>query len=244
MAAAACGPEAGTALSTHASPLRAVSDALGATARAGSARALLVTTGPNDVTTSSIRGVLDWRHDSYDFVTVNSPTTASAGNDGTPFEQRRVGGTIYMRPLSSLPAQPSPWVTLPSTFDAHQVPAAIAGPLTGPLEVLGGVRPPASDLGAQQVDGVTSEHYRVGVCVPVSLHGDVPADVLSADVWVDSAGRIRQVRTSVLMTGNPHPAILTSVLTLSDFGTAFSTTVPSVGLPGGAQGQAIFANGC
>lgn len=253
------GAATGTALgvvqkSTSASPSQWVTDVLAATEKAGSAHFSYshVTSSPNP----DLRGTLSG-HGVVNFATGDVRVTeidhditfTSMGNQPlhpahsmTTEDAIVMGGTVYQaNPISGL-AFPEKYSVLAfPALPRSQRGLSLALNAAVALDALHETYAVASltDLGPAEVDGVATTKYEVGyaplhVCAPhqapqtLTQHPSI--------VWIDSAGRLVQVRSTLYFSGRlPHgglasfpqgPVTTVATLTFSEFGKPVHVAAP------------------
>jgi len=229
---------------------RAISSAYGATAGAGTARAMLtVTAGPRTVTATGV-GTFDGGPARAD-ITMNEP----GGVPGMSITVLRTRDASFAKLPDNPLSAGKPWVSVDAATLARLTQQAlgdVAAQATGaPLDALAYLKGVSGDvqvIGPDSVRGDATTHYR-GTVDPKRVADQLPAAVrpaaakkagqvgtsLPADLWIDGQGRLRRlVLTADVATMHPGPeaaAVGTATVTLElwDFGTPVEVTAPPAG---------------
>lgn len=200
-------------------------------------------------------GVFDFSAKNGD-MTLNLPSIG-AGKPATTLELRLVGGDLYLKSpaLQSLDGG-KPWVHV-SASSYLQKEGQSTGPLGGfatgnPSDVLGLLQHLTGNVttvGQEQVDGVQTTHYRATIDL-TSPGTSTSSTVLSqqlaqalgladvpVDVWLDSAGRLRQLKTSFDILG----LTVGATEQMGSFGSPVTVTVPPASQT--ADGTGLLSQG-
>jgi hypothetical protein len=160
------------------------------------------------------------------------------------------GSTVYMRlPAQLMQGVGKSWVKIDlgaltglNQAALSQSPNAFADP-TQALNELRGVSRDVEDLGTESVRGVSTHHYRVDIdlkkaaaSLPASARCTFQASTkmlgtstLPAEVWIDSQGRLRQMRFSMqfpAVPGATSGGSMDMLLDLYDFGVPVHVKAP------------------
>ncbi|MGC0419965.1 LppX_LprAFG lipoprotein [Embleya sp. AB8] len=141
-------------------------------------------------------------------------------------------GQVY---VSNIPQLDGKWATMPR--DAAEAHYLLRAPLNDPehyLEQVTAIRE-AANVGREDVDGVTTTHYRgvlVGDAILLRMAEkvrtgmrEIDSDLrVPTDVWVDSAGRVIRTRMTLRMAGGD----VTTTSTLTQLGTPVQATAPAL----------------
>jgi hypothetical protein len=204
--------------------------------------ALTVSTGMagGQALTISAQGALD-------FAARKMRMTMRAG--GQKVDVVRVGTTMYMRLPGQEPQPGKPWLKLDlaalSKMSGTQLGGLTDGAGNDPtqaLALLKGVSSDIQEVGAEQVRGVDTTHYKAKIDLrkAAAQQGTATkkqmervlkqAQVRSvpADVWVDGEGRLRKMRYVMTLRPDGAPSSMTvrTTMELFDFGTAVTVAKP------------------
>jgi hypothetical protein len=120
------------------------------------------------------------------------------------------------------------WVQLNAT-DMASGPAAAAalggGDPTRSLRLLEGVVGRPTVVGSESVDGTATTHYRALLDVDAAT-GSRGLPRLTADVWLDAAGRVRRLDYQIDSTLRGAPTVNVESLRLTSFGAAVGVVAP------------------
>jgi len=173
----------------------------------------------------------------FDFAQKSATLTArgpGASGKGTEVRQMRIiGPTLYISAPGLRSADGGkPWVHVGlAQYNQKEGTSGLGSFSTGDLsQILGVLRQHSSSItkvGSVTIDGVATIHYRVmltGTATSTSSSGAPVSGSVSwpMDVWVDTQGRLSQMRLQVPFFGIE----MSDTLTLSDYGSPVSVTPP------------------
>lgn len=246
--AAACGSGAPAAQSGK-SPRQAVLDAVSTTESAGSASITVAVsiTGTPKIGAAASGQPLDLSitgQGAYSFAqrtgqfSVNVPATGRSS--ATTIQFRQIGDDLYLSTpsLSTLDGG-KPWVHVSvSQYEQRQgqstgpAGALSTGDPTQVLQLLHQLGGSVTQVGAAQIDGASTTEYQGQIDLTGTTTGSTVVSQqfaqalglqnIPVDVWVDDAGRARQVETSFSVLG----LAIKAQERLGSFGTAVSVSAP------------------
>jgi hypothetical protein len=247
--AAACGSGAPAAQSGK-SPRQAVLDAVSTTESAGSASITVAVsiTGTPKIGAAASGQPLDLSitgQGAYSFAqrtgqfSVNVPATGRSS--ATTIQFRQIGDDLYLSTpsLSTLDGG-KPWVHVSvSQYEQRQgqstgpAGALSTGDPTQVLQLLHQLGGSVTQVGAAQIDGASTTEYQGQIDLTGTTTGSTVVSQqfaqalglqnIPVDVWVDDAGRARQVETSFSVLG----LAIKAQERLGSFGTAVSVSAPA-----------------
>ena len=183
-----------------------------------------------------------------DLGTRTAELTADVPGAG-PIEERMVNGTMYMHlpyttTASGLPPGKT-WVSMNFSELCGNSSALANTGIADPTSVLGQFRAASTsglqDLGSARVDGVDTTHYRATLdpakAAKAQCSGGPLSSVIAkqaarmhaapADVWVDSADRIRQMKMSLDLPVGDATGRMDMTVGFSDFGVPVNVVAPT-----------------
>ena len=198
-------------------------------------------------TTAAAVNVTITGHGAFDFKTKSGQMTitvpATEGSTGGSVEMRLVGNDLYLRaPQIAALDGGKPWVHV-SVQDYQQKQGQSSGPLEGfsdgdPTQILGMLKQISNDVvvvGTANIDGVPTTEYQGSIDLTGGSGSTTGSTAISQqmatalglgsipiDVWIDSQGRARQVKTSFDLLG----LVVAAHETLGSFGTPVTVSAP------------------
>jgi len=200
-----------------------------------------------------------------DFASRKIRMTMSAA--GQKVDVVMLGTTMYMRIPGQEPQPGKPWIKLDLAALAKASGTQLGGLTQGAsndptqaLALLKGVSSDIQEVGAEQVRGADTTHYKVTLDLRKAANQQSPAAKkqfarvleqaqvrsVPADVWVDGEGRLRKMRYAMKLRPNGATGSVTvrTAMELFDFGTTVTVARPPASqvtdfltlLQGGATG--------